>query len=359
MSPTRKTKPGTPGRETANPRSDVVPAGYAELLSAVKVRLQSAQVRATVAVNAELVRLYWSIGSDILRRQAEEGWGAKVIDRLAADLGRAFPEMKGFSARNLKYMRAFAEAYPDESIVQEVLAQITWYHHIALLDKVKGRDERLWYARQAIQHGWSRNVLVHHIGTGLHHRQGHALTNFDRALPAPQSDLARGLLKDPYVFDFLSLGADARERDLERGLLEHIRKFLLELGTGFAFVGSQYHLAVGDQDFYIDLLFYHLQLRCFVVIDLKMGSFKPEYAGKMNFYLSVVDDHLRHPTDEPSIGIILCKDRDRVIVEYALRDVTKPIGVAAHRLLETLPEQLEASLPSADLLTAELGRDEP
>jgi predicted nuclease of restriction endonuclease-like (RecB) superfamily len=359
MSPPRKEKPSIPADAEANRGSELILLGYADLLNSVKERVRSVQVRAAVAVNAELVRLYWFIGSDILRRQVEEGWGAKVIDRLSADLGRAFPEMKGFSARNLKYMRAFADAYPEEPIVQGVLAQITWYHHIALLDKVKRREDRLWYARQAIQHGWSRNVLVHHIETALHARQGQAITNFDRVLPAPQSDLAQGLLKDPYVFDFLSLGPEAHERDLERGLLEHIRKFLLELGTGFAFVGSQYHLEVSDQDFYIDLLFYHFKLRCFVVIDLKMGAFKPEYAGKMNFYLSAIDDSLRHPSDEPSIGIILCKGRDRLIVEYALRDMTKPIGVAAHRLLETLPKQLEASLPSADALTAELAREEP
>lgn len=358
MNSPRKGKDVQPAETRPASRATRLPADYGELLSGLKERVRSAQVRAAVAANAELVRLYWAIGRDISSRMAQAGWGAKVIDRLADDLRQAFPDIKGFSPRNLRYMRAFADAYPGESILQEVLAKIPWYHHIALLDKVQGTDERLWYAQQAIQHGWSRNVLVHHIETRLYKRQGQAITNFDRALPAPQSDLARGLLKDPYVFDFLSLGAEAHERDLERGLLEHIRKFLLELGAGFAFVGSQYHLDVGDQDFYLDLLFYHLQLRCFVVIDLKMGEFKPEYAGKMNFYLSVVDDRLRHSSDEPSIGIILCKDRDRVIVEYALRDMTKPIGVAAHQLLETLPTQLEASLPSPDELTAGLTLEE-
>ncbi len=332
-----------------------LPAGYAELLESLKARIRQAQVRAALSVNRELVLLYWHIGREILQRQQREGWGAKVIDRLALDLGREFPEMKGFSPRNLKYMRAFAEAWPDEQIVQEALAQITWYHNITLLEKVKDPTERLWYVQQTIEHGWSRNVLVHQIESKLYQRQGKAITNFERTLPAPQSDLARSLIKDPYVFDFLSLGPEAQERDLERALLNHLRDFLLELGKGFAFVGSQYRLEVGGEEFYIDLLFYQLRLRCFVVIDLKIGEFKPEYAGKMNFYLSAVDNLLRHADDRPSIGLILCKSKNQLVAEYALRDMSKPIGVATYRLTEALPAEMQEALPSIEELKKELG----
>jgi len=248
----------------------LVPEGYAQFLADLKSRIRAAQLRASLAVNRELVLLYWQIGRDILDRQERERWGAKVIDRLAADLKGAFPEMKGFSPRNLKYMRAFAEAWPEEAFVQAVLAQITWYHNLAILEKLANPDERIWYAKATIQHGWSRNVLVHQIEAGRHHRQGKAVANFDRTLPAPQSDLAQDITKDPYNFDFLTLGDDAHERDLERGLLDHLRQFLLELGVGFAFVGSQYRLTVGNEEFYIDLLFYHLKLRAYVVVDLKM-----------------------------------------------------------------------------------------
>ncbi len=277
-----------------------------------------------------------------------------MIDRLAQDLRREFPDMKGFSARNLKYMRAFAEAYPDKEFVQQPVAQIPWGHNVRTLDYVKDPAERIWYIRQTIEHGWSRNVLVHQIESGLYHRKGKAITNFDRTLPAPQSDLAREVLKDPYVFDFLGLTEDIRERELERQLIARIRDFLLELGVGFAFVGSQVHLEVGGEDFYLDLLFYHLKLRCYVVIELKTGEFKPEYAGKMNFYLSAVDDLFRHPDDRPSIGIILCKSKNKVIVEYALRDTTKPIGVSSYRLTRALPEELKESLPSVEELEREL-----
>jgi predicted nuclease of restriction endonuclease-like (RecB) superfamily len=332
-----------------------LPAGYAELLESLKARIREAQVRAALSVNRELVLLYWHIGREILQRQEREGWGAKVIDRLALDLRREFPEMKGFSPRNLKYMRAFAEAWPDEQIVQQAAAQIPWFHNVVLLEKVKDPAARLWYAQQTIEHGWSRNVLVHQIESKLYQRQGKAITNFERTLPAPQSDLARSLIKDPYVFDFLSLGPGAQERDLERALLNHVRDFLLELGKGFAFVGSQYRLDVGGEEFYIDLLFYQLRLRCFVVIDLKIGEFKPEYAGKMNFYLSAVDDLLRHPEDRPSIGLILCKSQNRLVAEYALRDVSKPMGVATYRLTEALPADLQENLPSIEELKKELG----
>lgn len=335
-----------------------LPAGYEKFLVRIKAQVSKAQVRAGLAVNRELVLLYWSIGRQILERQQREGWGAKVIDRLAQDLGRAFPGIKGFSSRNLKYMRAFAEAWPDEAIVQQLAAQIPWFHNCVLLDKVAGPAEREWYIRATIQHGWSRNVLVHQMESGLYQRQGKAITNFDRALPAPQSELAHQVLKDPYNFDFLGLGEETAERELEQALIEHIRSFLLELGVGFAFVGSQYHLEVGGKDFYLDLLFYHTRLRCYVVIDLKVSEFQPEFSGKMNFYLSAVDDLLRQPDDQASIGIILCKEKNRVVVEYALRDTRKPMGIAEYRLrlTEKLPERLEGNLPTTEELESELRR---
>lgn len=329
------------------------PESYPALLAELKQRIQSARLRAALSVNRELILLYWSIGRDILARQRAEGWGTKVIDRLAVDLRRAFREMTGISARNLKYMRAFAEAWPSEEFVQQVAAQLPWGHNTHLLDALKAPAEREWYARQAIHYGWSRNVLVHQIESGLIARQGSALTNFSRTLPAEQSELAQQIIKDPYSFDFLSLGPDIQERDLERGLIEHLRSLIMELGKGFAFVGSQYHLEVGGQDYYLDLLFYHLRLRCFVILELKVEDFKPEFAGKMNFYLSAVDDQLRHADDQPSIGIILCKGRNEVIVEYALRDTSKPMGVAGYRLSPALPEQLKRDLPTAEDLAQE------
>jgi predicted nuclease of restriction endonuclease-like (RecB) superfamily len=330
-----------------------LPQGYPGFLAELKQRIHSARLKAVLSVNRELILLYWSIGRDILRRQHAEGWGSKVIDRLATDLRREFPEMTGISSRSLKYMRAFADAWPNESIVQQVAAQLPWGHNMHLLDAIKSPSEREWYARQAIQNGWSRNVFAHQIESGLFHRQGGALTNFSRTLPAEQSELAQEIIKDPYSFDFLSLASDMEERDLERGLIEHVRSLILELGKGFAFVGSQYPLEVGGQDYYLDLLFYHLRLRCFVVIELKVEGFKPEFAGKMNFYLSAVDDQLRHPDDQASIGIILCKGRNELIVEYALRDSGKPMGVAQYRLSPALPEQLKRDLPTIEDLAKE------
>ncbi len=327
---------------------------YDDFLRDLKERIRTAQVRAALAVNRELVMLYWQIGRDILTRQQQQGWGAKVIDKLAKDLKAEFPEMKGFSRTNLLYMRAFAEAYPDEQIVQQLVGQIPWGHNVRILDYIKDPQERLWYTQQTIEYGWSRNVLIHHIETKLFQRQGQATTNFERSLPKPQSDLAQQLLKDPYNFDFLSLGQEALERDLERALTQHIREFLLELGVGFAFMGNQYHLEVEGDDFYIDLLFYHVKLRCYVVIDLKMESFKPEFSGKMNFYTSVVDDLLRHRDDNPTIGIILCRGKKKTIVEYALREINKPIGVSTYELKDVLPETLKGSLPTVEQLQMEL-----
>lgn len=330
------------------------PAGYDQLLGEIKDRIRSAQLRAAVAVNRELVLLYWSIGRTILERQAREGWGAKVIDRLAADLREAFPDQQGFSPRNLKYMRKLAEAWPDEVIVQQVVAQLPWSHNVILLDKVPDPAERLWYARKATEIGWSRNVLAHQIESGLVRRQGRALTNFTRTLPPAQSELAAEVLKSPYSFEFLALEGELREAGLEGALLRHIQHFLLELGVGFAFLGRQYRLAVGGQEFFLDLLFYHVRLRCYVVIDLKVGAFEPESAGKMSFYLAAMDDLLRGPDDRPSLGIILCTDRNEVIVEYALRDMGRPIGVSTYELRASLPAPLHDALPTTEALAAEV-----
>ncbi len=326
---------------------------YAALLHRLKERIRQTQVQASLAVNRELILLYWQIGHEILTRQQQQGWGAKVVNQLARDLQQEFPDMKGFSLRNLKYMRAFAEAYADQEFVQQAAAQIPWFHNCVLLEKVKDLQQRLWYIQQTVQHGWSRSVLMYQIESGLYHRQGEAITNFEQTLPPAQSDLANQLLKDPYNFDFLSLGKEVQERDLEKSLVNHIREFLLELGVGFAFVGSQYHLEVGGEDFYLDLLFYHLRLRCFVVIELKMSEFKPEYSGKMNFYVSAVDDLLRHPDDRPTIGMILCKSKNKAVAEYALRDVNKPIGISTHQM-RGLPETLQSNLPTIEQLEMEM-----
>lgn len=383
-----------------------LPTDYALLLVELKSRVRAAQVKAALSVNAHLVWLYWQVGHRIAQQQAKEGWGAGVIPRLAADLHAEFPELKGFSERNIGYMIRFAREYgapaflqqpaalsPEGSatpivpqaaaqltagenvqqavaqlsaddptpILQQLAAKLPWFHHVILMEKVKDRATRIWYMQRAIEQGWSRAVLTVQIEARAHRRMGKALTNFAQTLPPPQSDLAQQVLKDPYMFDFLTLSAEARERELELGLTEHIQKFLLELGVGFAFVGRQVHLEVGGEDYYLDLLFYHLKLRCFVVLDLKMEGFKPEFAGKMNFYLTAVDEQMRHANDQPTIGLLLCKEKNRLTVEYALRDVKKPIGVAEWktRLVESLPKQLRGALPSVEDLERGLADDKP
>jgi predicted nuclease of restriction endonuclease-like (RecB) superfamily len=315
-----------------------LPADYTDWLSALKLRIHSAQQRASLAVNRDLVLLYWQIGQDILERQQQQGWGAKVIERLALDLRNAFLDMKGFSPRNLKYMRAFAGAWPDIQFVQAVLAQLPWYHQLALLDKLKTETEteRRWYAAKALEHNWSRNVLAMQIERQLMERSGQAVTNFPTHLPAHQSDLALESLKDPYRLDFLGIGDDAQERSIEDAIDRHITKFLIELGAGFAYVGRQVHVEVGGDDFFIDLLFYHLKLRCYVVIELKTGAFKPEHAGQLNFYLSAVDAQIKSEHDGPTIGLLLCKSKNKVVAEY--------------QLLEALPAELQTSLPSVDAI---------
>jgi predicted nuclease of restriction endonuclease-like (RecB) superfamily len=330
------------------------PAGYSDWLAELKTRIHSAQQRATLAVNRELVLLYWQIGRDILVRQAEQGWGAKVIDRLAHDLRTAFPTMKGFSPRNLKYMRAFAEAWPDAEFVQAVLAQLPWYHQLALLDKLRSPETRRWYAAKAIEHNWSRNVLAMQIETRLHERSGMAVTNFEASLPKPQSDLALESIKDPYRFDFLGLTDEAQEREVEHALVKHVTEFLLELGAGFAFVGRQVLLDVGGDEFFIDLLFYHLKLRCYVVIELKAGKFKPEHLGQLGFFLTAIDRQVKSEHDNPTVGLLLCKSKNKVVAEYALGDTTQPMGIAEYKLLESLPAELQTSLPSIEHIEREL-----
>ena len=330
------------------------PAGYADWLADLKGRIHTAQQRATLAVNRELVLLYWQIGRDILARQAEQGWGAKVIERLALDLRAAFPDMKGFSPRNLKYMRAFAEAWPDGEFVQQAAAQLPWGHNLVLLDRLDTPDERRWYAAKAIEQNWSRNVLNIQIETRLLARSGTAVTNFEARLPRPQSDLARESLKDPYRFDFLGLTDEAQEREIEDALVRHVTEFLLELGAGFAFVGRQVLLDVGGDEFFIDLLFYHLKLRCYVVIELKAGKFKPEHLGQLGFYLTAVDRQVKSEHDNPTIGLLLCKTKNKVVAEYALGDKTQPMGIAEFKLLESLPAELQTSLPSIEQIEREL-----
>ena len=273
-----------------------------------------------------------------------------MIERLSVDLRNAFPEMKGFSPHNLKYMRAFAQAWPDADFVQEVLAQLPWYHQLTLLDKLNTAEQRRWYAGKAIEHNWSRNALVIQIESRLLERCGQAITNFAERLPAPMSDLARESLKDPYRLDFLGLGEEAQERAIESALVDHITRFLLELGAGFAYVGRQVPLDVGGEDFFIDLLFYHLKLRCYVVIELKATAFKPDHAGQLSFYLSAVDAQMKEEHDAPTIGIILCKSKNKVVAEYALRNINQPIGVAEYQLTESLPEDLQSSLPSIEAI---------
>lgn len=396
--------------------SSALPAGYATILADLKTRVRTAQLRAAVSVNRGLIALYWDIGRTIVESQKSQGYGKEVVRRLAADLQKEFPGMAGFSPQNVWYMRSFylvwmedfqklqqavgesksqilsqivrelpesklsqpatesaivaqpalptpanilPQAVPESFVAPpEPMASLPWGHNIVLLEKLKSGVDRLWYARKAVEHGWSRAVLTHHIEAQLHKREGKAVTNFQRTLPPMQSDLAEQTLKDPYNFDFLTLSSEARERDLELGLLDHIQKFLLELGVGFAFVGRQFHLEIGGQDYYLDLLFYHLRLRCYVVIDLKMKAFEPEFAGKMNFYLSAVDDQLRHADDKPSIGLLLCKERDHLTVEYALRDLKKPIGVAQWKtkLVESLPKNLKGSLPTVAEIESELSK---
>lgn len=330
---------------------------YKKFLDDLKSRVATSRYKAALSANREMILLYHHIGTEILRSQDKHGWGAKIIAQLSRDLRSEFPEMKGFSPQNLKYMKRFAEEYSFEEIGQQAVDQLPWGHNIALMYEIQDKKEREFYIQKTKEHGWTRNILSMQIETNLYKREGKAITNFSTKLPAPHSDLANATLRNPYMFDFLSLGKDAHEREVEKALVAHIERFLIELGEGFAFLGRQYHLQVEDQDFYLDLLFYHIKLRSFLVVELKSGKFKPEYAGKMNFYLSAVDDLLRQPGDNPSIGLILCRSKVGVLAEYALRDMSKPIGLAEYKLTELLPKEIKTLLPTIEELEVELSKE--
>jgi len=342
-------------------KTEVSVDNYAKFITSLKAKIRAAQIKGAIAVNKELIKLYWEIGKEIIEKQEQEGWGSNVLERVAKDLQNDFPGVEGFSRRNMFRMRAFYQAYKK---VPQAVAQldnlpvfsIPWGHNALILEKIKDTAERLWYASKAIEHGWSRSMLTVWIENSLYKREGKAITNFKTSIPTPQSDLAQQSLKDPYVFDFLTLHKDHSESELEEGLVNHIQKFLIELGQGFAFVGQQYPIKAGKKDLYIDLLFYHLILRCYIVVELKASEFDSRDAGQMSAYLSAVDDQLRHKDEQPTIGIILCKTKDNVFAEYVLRNFNRPIGVAGFevKLVEKLPKELKSSLPTVEEIEAEL-----
>lgn len=329
---------------------------YLEFIEEVKKEIQKQRISVVLNANSTMICLYWNIGRAILQKQKEEGWGAKVIDRMAKDLKEAFPDMSGFSPRNIKYMRKFAECWPDFEIVQRVVAQIPWRSNISLMDKLNDEESRIWYAEKTIENGWSKSVLDMQIQSRLLERTGKSVNNFPIALPPADSDMADQIFKDPYLFDFLGTDMPRREVEIERQLTEHIQNFLLELGQGFAFVGRQVHLEVGGDDFYIDLLFYHLKLRCYVVIELKACDFEPGFISQLNMYQNVVNDILRHPEDKPTIGLLLVKGKNQTVVEYSLAGYQNPIGVAEwkNQIANALPEELRSSLPSIEEIEKEL-----
>ena len=332
-----------------------IPTDYPTFLNDLKSRIQTAQLKAIASVNQELTSLYWDIGLRLSQKISSEGWGSKIVECLATDLAKAFPGIAGFSKRNLELMRQFAESYPN-GIYETAVSQIPWGHNIVLMQRIKRFEDRYWYAQQTIKNGWSRNVLIMWIESELHKRKGKALNNFAMTLPESQSDLVRESLKDPYCLDFLTLSEEAQEKEIEQGLIEHLQKFLLELGQGFAFVARQYHLEIGGEDSYIDLLFYHFKLKCFIVIELKTGSFKATDAGQVSFYLTAVDRLLKQPEDHPTIGIILCKEKNKITVEYALSNLKSPIEVSSYtvNLLEKLPQELKGKLPTVAEIETEL-----
>jgi len=337
-----------------------MPNGYESFFKNLKERIINERLKTVLSANTTMIMLYWEIGQSILLRQQSEGWGAKIIDRLSHDLKAAFPDMSGFSPRNLKYMRKFAQAWPDREIVQRTVAQIPWRSNLTLLDKLDDPELRLWYAHKTLELGLGKDMLVFQIETKLHIREGSAVNNFKIALPPADSDLTTQVFKDPYIFDFLGTADPRREAELEQKLIDHIQKFLLELGQGFAFVGRQVNLEVGGRDFYIDLLFYHLKLRCYVVVELKAGEFDPGYVSKLNMYLNIVDDLLRHPDDKKTIGLLLVKSKNKMMVEYSLYGYTNPIGVAnwERQITQSLPKELDGILPSIEEIEAELRGDD-
>ena len=332
---------------------------YLDFINDIKEKIKKQRMSIVLNANSGMICLYWSIGKEILEKQEKEGWGSKVIDRLAQDLKETFPDMSGFSARNIKYMRKFAECWPDYEIVQRVVAQLPWRTNLKLMDKLDNQESRLWYACKAIENGWSSTILEMQIQSCLMERTGKSTNNFSLALPPVESDMANQIFKDPYLFDFLGTDIPRREVEMERQLIEHIQKFLLELGQGFAFVGRQVHLEVDEQDFYIDLLFYHLKLRCYVVVELKACDFEPGFISQLNMYQNVVNDILCHPDDKPTIGLLLVKGKNETVVEYSLSGYQNPIGVAEwkNRIEKSLPAELRSSLPSIEDIEKELDSD--
>lgn len=328
---------------------------YIEWLGDLKSEIKRTQIKAVLSANKEVILLYWEIGKELYEKQENEGWGNSVVDSLEKDLVAEFPDLKGFSRRNLFYMKGFYRFYKSDFIkVQQLVAQIPWGHNILIYSKSGSVDEALFYLSETIENSWSRSILDMQIVTNLYLRQGKAITNFTNTLPSPESDLANQSLKDPYLFDFLTLKKNADERSIEDQLTKHITQFLLELGTGFAFIGRQYKLEVGDKDFYVDLLFYHTKLRCYVVVELKAKSFKPEYAGKLSFYLSAIDDKLKTESDNPTIGIVLCQEKNKIEAEYALRGISQPIGVAEYELSKAIPDEIKSDLPTIEEIEKEL-----
>lgn len=332
---------------------------YLEWLATLKARLRSVQIKAAIAVQTELLQFYWSLGSEIVERQKSSTWGDGFIKQLSADLMAEFPDIKGFSERNIKYIRQWYVFYQGSQVIgQQVVAQLCglpWGHNLAIISKAKTPDEALYYVRNSLEYGWSRNVLVHQMESGLYQREGAAITNFQTTLPVPQSDLAQQVLKDPYMFDFLTLTKEHTERELESGLVQHVTKFLLELGSGFAYLGRQVPVFVGEREFFLDLLFYHTRLHCYLVIELKVGDFEPAHAGQLNFYVKAVDEQLRKEGDNPTIGLLLCKSKDKLVAEYALSDIAKPLGISEYQLTRSLPESFKSSLPSIEDIEAEIG----
>lgn len=330
---------------------------YRQWLGDLKTRFRQVQLKAAVAVNTELLHFYWELGADIVAQQTSQAWGSGFLDALSHDLRQEFPDMKGFSLRNLKYISQWYRYWHEAAIGQQPVAQlltIPWGHNLAIMSKCQNHAEALYYVQQTQTHHWSRAVLTHQIESGLWQRAGQALNNFAQTLPTPQSDLAQQMLKDPYVFDFLSLTPEHTERELEKALIDHITHFFLELGAGFAYIGRQVPLQVGEREFFLDLLFYHARLHCYVVVELKTVDFEPEFAGKLSFYLKVVDEQMCSEHDAPTIGLLLCKSKDKLVAEYALSDMNKPLGLATYQLSHTLPEALRNQLPSIEALEAEL-----
>jgi len=343
---------------------------YADIVAKLKHKIREARLQAALTINAQMLAIYWEIGNTIAEQEKTEGWGKKIVDTLAKDLKAEFPEMRGFSPRNLRYMRDFAMVYPhfailqtmparsehieENLILQEQLAKLSWYHHTTLLDKIKDEKERQFYIEQTVVNGWSRDIMVHQIESGLYKRQGQISSNFSHTIPLEQSELVQQIFKDPYKFDFIYLGEEAKERDLEDALTNQLTKFLLELGQWFSFMGRQYKMVLGENEYFFDLLFYHTRLKRYIVIDLKIDEFRPEYKGKMEFYLNLADDQLKTIGDEPSIGLILCKTKDGLVAEYALRDSNKPIGIAEYKINENLPDNIKGELPTIEELEAEI-----